>query len=88
MPNEITLIDRGSGLQLPTSRITVHDLVHYFQQGCAYDEIIRWLPSLNDDEIKVVERYYLEYNDELDEYERRLQKHRAEQILLQRLRLR
>ena len=25
MPQEITLIDRSRGLQLPTSRITVHD---------------------------------------------------------------
>ena len=87
MPQEITLVDRGRGLQLSTSRITVHDLVPYFQQGCAYDEIIRWLPSLTEGEIKVVERYYLEHKDELDDYERRVQKHRAEQIGLQRLRL-
>ncbi len=87
MPNEITLIDRGRGLQLSTSRITVHDLVPYFQQGCAYDEIIRWLPSLTEGEISVVERYYLQHKDELDEYEQRVQKHRDEQVRLQRLRL-
>jgi uncharacterized protein (DUF433 family) len=87
MPEEINLVDRGRGLQLSTSRITVHDLVPYFQQGCAYDEIIRWLPSLTDDEIRFVERYYLEHKEELDEYERRVQSHRAEQIRLQRLRL-
>jgi uncharacterized protein (DUF433 family) len=86
MENEITLIDRGRGLQLSTSRITVHDLVPYFQEGCSYDEIIRWMPSLSHDEIRVVERYYLEHKDELDEYERRVRAYRAEQIRLQRIR--
>jgi hypothetical protein len=36
MEREITLVDRGRGLQLSTSRITVHDLVPYFQEGCSY----------------------------------------------------
>ena len=45
MQKELTLVDRGRGLQLSSSRITVHDLVPYFQDGCSYDEIIRWLPS-------------------------------------------
>ena len=86
MQTEITLIDRGRGLQLSTSRITVHDLVPYFQDVCSHDEIIRWLPSLNRDEIAVVEVYYLQHKDELDEYESRIRAHRAEQIRLQRLR--
>ena len=47
MKKEITLINRGRGLPLSTSRITVHDLVPYFQAGCSYDEIIRWIPSLS-----------------------------------------
>jgi hypothetical protein len=34
----------------------------------------------------VVERYYLEHQDELDEYERRVRAHRAEQTESQRLR--
>ena len=55
MQKEITLVDRGRGLQLSTSRITVHDLVPYFQEGCSHDEIIRWLPSLTPEEIRVVE---------------------------------
>jgi uncharacterized protein (DUF433 family) len=86
MENEITLIDRGRGLQLSTSRITVHDLVPYFQTGCSYDEIIRWIPSLTHEEIAIVERYYRQHKDELDEYERRVQAYRAEQTRLQRLR--
>ena len=67
MQKEITLVDRGRGLQLSTSRITVHDLVPYFQDGCSYDEITRWLPSLTHEEIAIVERYYRQHKDELDE---------------------
>ena len=86
MDDEITLIDRGRGLQLSTSRITVHDLVPYFQEGCSHDEIIRWIPSLTHEEIRIVERYYWQHKDELDEYERRVRAYRAEQIRMQRLR--
>ena len=86
MQKEITLVDRGRGLQLSTSRITVHDLVPYFQEGCSYDEIIRWIPTLTDDEIAVVENHYLQHKDELDDYESRVRAHRAEHIRLQRLR--
>ena len=86
MQKEITLVDRGRGLQLSTSRITVHDLIPYFQDGCSYDEIIRWIPSLTHEEIAIVERYYRQHQDELDEYERRVQAYRAEQVRLQRLR--
>jgi uncharacterized protein (DUF433 family) len=87
MQREITLVDRGRGLQLSTSRITVHDMVPYFQEGCSHDEIVRWLPSLTHEEIGVVERYYRQHKDELDEYERRVRTYRAEQIRLQRLRV-
>jgi uncharacterized protein (DUF433 family) len=86
MQKEITLVDRGRGLQLSTSRITVHDLVPYFQEGCSHDKIIRWLPTLTDDEIAVVESYYLQHMDELDAHESRIRAYRAEQIRLQRLR--
>ena len=88
MQKEITLVDRGRGLQLSTSRITVHDLVPYFQQGCSHDEIIRWVPSLTDEEISIVECYYRQHKDELDAYENRVQAYRAEQIRSQRLRFR
>ena len=88
MEKEITLVDRGRGLQLSNSRITVHDLVPYFQEGCSHDETIRWLPSLTHEEIRIVECYYRQHKDELDEYERRIRAYRAEQIRLQRLRFR
>jgi len=86
MQTGITLVDRGRGLQLSTNRITVHDLVPYFQDDCTYDEIIRWVPSLTHEEIRIVERYYRQHKDELDEHERRIRVRRAEQIRLQRLR--
>jgi uncharacterized protein (DUF433 family) len=86
MQREIALVDRGRGPQLSTSRITVHDLVPYFQDGCSDDEIIRWIPSLSHEEIDLVRCYYRQHKDELDDYERRVQAHRAEQIRLQRLR--
>ena len=86
MQKVITLVDRGRGLQLSTSRITVHDLVPHFQDGCSHDVIIRWIPSLTHEEIRIVERYYRQHQDELDEYEWRIRAYRAEQIRLQRLR--
>ena len=88
MQNEITLVDRGRGVQLSTSRITVHDLVPYFQAGSSYDEIIRWIPSLSREEIAVVERlHYRQHKDELDEYESHASKPIApEQIRSQQLR--
>jgi uncharacterized protein (DUF433 family) len=86
MMKEITLIDRGRGLQLSTSRITVMDLVPYFQQDCSCDEIIRWIPTLTPAEIAIVESYYREHKEELDEKDRRVREYREEQTRLQRLR--
>ena len=53
MQSEITLVDRGRGLQLSTSLITVHDLGPYVRNECSYDEIARWLPSLSREEIAI-----------------------------------
>src|SRR6185436_14503111 len=74
----IAIVDRGRGLQLSTSRVTVQDLVPYFQEGCSYDEIMRWIPTLSPEEIAVVERYYREHQEELDEQDRRIRE-RSEQ---------
>ena len=72
MVEKITLVDRGRGMQLSTSRITVMDLVPYFRRGCSYDEIIRWIPALTPPEIALVEAYYREHKDALDEQDDRL----------------
>ena len=82
----VKIIDHGRGPQLSNSRITVLDLVHYFQRGASYDEIIRWIPALSRNEIALVERYYREHNKEFDEMERLAQERRQEQIRLQRQR--
>ncbi len=86
MNEKITLVDRGRGLQLSTTRITVQDLVPYFQQGCSHEEIMHWIPSLTHEEISVVEEYYQQHKVELDEEDRQIREYRDEQIRLQRLR--
>lgn len=86
MKREIQIVDRGRGPQLSTTRITVLDLIPYFRDGCSYEEIIRWIPTLTPDEIAVVERYYREHKAQMDEEDRRADEYREEQIRLQRLR--
>ena len=51
MNETIEIVDRGRGLQLSTSRITVQDLVPYFQRGCSHQDIMRWIPTLTPQEI-------------------------------------
>jgi hypothetical protein len=82
----VSRVDRGRGLQLSTSWITVHDLVPYFQHVCSHDEIMRWVPRLGDEEIGLLETYYREHKQELDEHERRVCAHREEQVRSQRRR--
>jgi uncharacterized protein (DUF433 family) len=77
MIREITIVDQGRGLQLSTSRVTVQDLVPYFQEGCSAEEIIRWIPSLTAEEIDVVKRYYVDHQKELDEEDRRIRERSA-----------
>ncbi len=78
MTKTIEIVDRGKGPQLSTSRVTVQDLVPYFQEGCSHDEIIRWIPTLTAEEIAIVERYYRDHQKELDA-EDRLIRSRGEQ---------
>ena len=75
----IEIVDRGRGLQLSTSRVTVQDLVPYFQEGCSDAEIIRWIPTLTAQEIAVVQRYYRDHQHELDEEDRLIRARSAEQ---------
>ncbi len=78
MRRDIAIVDRGRGPQLSTTRITVQDLVPYFQGGCSYEEIIRWIPTLTPEEIQVVERYYKEHKEEVLEVDRRIRERNAE----------
>jgi uncharacterized protein (DUF433 family) len=77
MKTDIQIVDHGRGLQLSTSRVTVQDLVPYFQEGCSADEIIRWIPTLTHEEVAVVERYYQEHKEALDEEDRRIRERNA-----------
>jgi uncharacterized protein (DUF433 family) len=77
MNTDIQIVDRGRGLQLSTSRVTVQDLVPYFQEGCSYEEIIRWIPTLTREEIAVVERYYREHKEAFDDEDRRIRDRNA-----------
>ncbi len=86
MSKNIEIVNCGRGLQLSTSRITVQDLVPYFQRGESYEEIIRWIPILTREEIAVVESYYREHQRELDEEDRRIRARTEERVRLQRLR--
>lgn len=86
MIKEITLVDRGRGLQLPKTRITVMDLVQYFRHGWSHEEIMQWISSLTREEIGVVEAYYREHKKELDEEDRKITEYREEQARLQAIR--
>jgi uncharacterized protein (DUF433 family) len=86
MVGEITLVDRGRGLQLSSSRITVMDLVQYFRHNWSHEEIMQWIPSLTREEIAVVEAYYREHKEELDEEDRKITEYREEQARLQAIR--
>ncbi len=70
--SEIAIVDYGRGMQLSTKRITVQDLVPYFQGGSSYGEIIRWIPCLLDEEIAIAEQYYRDHQREFDEAEARI----------------
>lgn len=72
MNAEITIVDRGRGPQLSTSRITVQDLVPYFQLNYSYDQIREIMPTLSAAEIAVVERYVDDHREEVMEEDRRI----------------
>jgi uncharacterized protein (DUF433 family) len=72
MNTTIEIVDRGRGPQLSTSRITVQDLLPYYRDGESHQEIRRWLPSLTDEEISVLEEYIRAHYDEVLRAEKRI----------------
>ena len=46
MSKLIEIVDRGRSPQLSTSRITVQDLVPYFQRNLGCEEILAIVPAL------------------------------------------
>jgi hypothetical protein len=77
MPKTIEIVDRGRGPQLSTSRITVQDLVPYFQRRCTYEQIIEVMPVLTVAEIQVVERYVQEIYEVVMAQDQRIRERNA-----------
>ena len=61
----LQIVDHGRGPQLSTCRITVQDLLPYYREGASNDEIRRWIPSLNDDEIALLRDYIRDHFQEV-----------------------
>jgi hypothetical protein len=81
MPKRIEIVDRGRGPQLSTNRITVQDLVPYFQRHFSYEQILEIMPVLTVEEIQVVERHVREHYDEVMEKDRRIRERNARRIM-------
>src|SRR5262249_30279453 len=83
MDKTIKIVDRGRGPQLSTSRITVQDLLPYYREGAANEEIRRWIPSLADEEIAVLSDYIRRHYEEVLQTEKEIKAYhdrmRAEQ---------
>lgn len=78
MEREITIVDRGRGPQLSTSRITIQDLFPYFQLGYPPEQIIdEAMPSLSVAEIEVAQRYVDEHLPEVLEEDRLIRERNA-----------
>jgi uncharacterized protein (DUF433 family) len=77
MNAEITIVDRGRGPQLSTSRITVQDLVPYLQLNYSYDEILQVMPTLSAAEIQAVEHYVDEHREEVMQEDCRIRERNA-----------
>ena len=78
MEREIAIVDRGRGPQLSTSRITVQDLLPYFQLGYTHEQIIRdVMPTLSVAEIEAAERYVEQHREEVLEEDRRIRERNA-----------
>ena len=68
----IEIVDRGRGPQLSTSRVTVQDLLPYYQEGASNEDIRRWIPSLTDEEIAVLKNYIREHHEEVLQTEKEI----------------
>src|SRR5713226_505201 len=72
MSKEITIVDRGRGLQLSTNRLTVMDVFYYVHRGYDFNFIHEVMPSLTRQEFDVVAAYVQQHYDELVEKDRRI----------------
>jgi uncharacterized protein (DUF433 family) len=77
MEKTVEIVERGRGPQLSTSRITVQDLVPYFQRKLAYEQIMDIVPDLTIEEIKAIERFIRDNYDAVMEQDRRIRERNA-----------
>lgn len=77
MNKTIEIVDRGRGPQLSTSRISVQDLVPYFQRNLTYAQILEIMPVLTVEEVQLVKRYVEENYEAVMEQDRRIRERSA-----------
>src|SRR5947207_3355874 len=77
MENDIQIVDRGRGPQLSTNRITVQDVVPYWQKGFTPQEMMRAMPILTAEEIRTIARYIEEHREAVLEEDRRIRAENA-----------
>ncbi|HEV3004977.1 MAG TPA: DUF433 domain-containing protein [Pirellulales bacterium] len=77
MNAQITIVERGRGPQLSTSRITVQDLFPYIQLGCTHQQILEVMPTLSEEEIQAVEDYIDGHREEVLDEDRRIRERNA-----------
>ena len=80
MNPHVQIVEGGRGPQLSTSRITVQDLVPYFQRHCSYEEIMAVMPVLTVSDIQAVERYVQEHYQEVMQVDRQIRERNAARV--------
>ncbi len=76
MKLQAAIVDLGRGPQLAGTRITVQNLLPYFQAGYSPEEIAQAMP-VTPEEIAAARQYIEEHRDEVLEADRRIRKRNA-----------
>lgn len=80
MSKPIEIVDRGRGMQLSTSRITVQDVVPMLQRNCPPEEIMELIPVLTLEELQVIQQYVRDNFDAVMEQDRRIRERTANRV--------
>lgn len=79
----IEIINCGRGPQLSTSRVTVQDLLPFYQEGASNDEIRHWIPSLTNEEIALLQEYIRANYEQVVETEKQIKEYHERMRALQ-----
>ncbi len=82
----VTIVNRGRGPQLSTTRITVMDVFYWVHRGYGVDEIRDIMPMLSQEEIDAVMDYINANRDELAERDRCVEEIQTKRIAEQHAR--